>query len=972
MKYDRTTSPHSVPPCRRRRPGIPSAALLAGFLLLLVAGCGGDATGPDIPEPLPTPVPGGVLLEGADSVPAAAALRLLPPSPAELADIRPDGLLASRLTALLGHDATVGTVNAALEANGARIVCMRPGSPLLSLVIAPVADAEAARARAADLDQADAFALVYPSYEVRPDRPVAGTGRGSASDKQTSPLPAHLLTARVAAAWNVKQLALANNQKVVVLVPDNYHQLTPHPAIPGQTFLAPAGAATPGKNHGFHVAGILAADPASPQYSGIHPAPAQLLEVRSIPVGGLAWDALVNTIPSFFPPTGHFVINTSLGYNDSTFATYPKIERAIEAVTWRILAAPVAGRLLHANSAGNTGESVNPDGAVARYGSPFRAHAGFPDLAVLADEDTTATEQQQLEFALLAGVYPEAAVPPGNTLMVGSSDVWGEMSSYSCAGENVRMVGEKVPGPCVVADTDGDPDGCDGSVAHYWGTSMASPQVAGLAAYMWNLAPSRTPEQIRTLLHHAYATSPRPGVLDAYIAVLGLDNSLDDPRIRLALLDVAGNADTPGQNGAFDHHDVKVLVDQWAASAAAGYPVTGYERYDLNGDGESGDQGPGAPFDLDVNQPPAFTAVTQTIGGEEVTFEEQAVDDFGILCYYAHSSLFSGDEAARDILLAGQCGGGGLELNLGELYWHNTMTWDNEPAYFVQTVEITAHYFQDGVYVGPAAGASVSLTAQGGSLDAAAGVLDDEGRFLTLAYPTHWPPADSLVVNISVNSDGGSSVATRLVAHRERAEAVPPTHIVCGASTSAWAGIGNYSGPTDEFQLERDSETDFSDFTAQHASSSSASDPECGSISVDNAADLDIHVATDPTTGSLTGLRISGSVENAASYAITNSNCGGGNWNGAASWFYLDFEVPVDSVPLAARVTGVLIGSEGRARLAAQIGVYDDIPTAPISVEGFAEFGEGANRIAIQLVGAPLDDGGNDGVSFDLEFEFVR
>ena len=67
---------------------------------------------------LPPPNPAGVLLEGDAASSAVAAVVDLPPSPAAPGEIE-DGLLTTRLLALIDPGASVGQVNGNLDAEGA-------------------------------------------------------------------------------------------------------------------------------------------------------------------------------------------------------------------------------------------------------------------------------------------------------------------------------------------------------------------------------------------------------------------------------------------------------------------------------------------------------------------------------------------------------------------------------------------------------------------------------------------------------------------------------------------------------------------------------------------------------------------------------------------------------------------------------------------------------------------------------------
>ncbi len=80
-----------------------------------------------------------------------------------------------------------------------------------------------------------------------------------------------------------------------------------------------------------------------------------------------------------------------------------------------------------------------------------------------------------------------------------------------------------------------------------------------------------------------------------------------------------------------------------------------YEREDLNGDGLTG----GATadrFDLDNGGTPRFGMVAQTYNGKTVSYNESALSDLEILCYYAYSPLYAGDVESRSELLDSKCG----------------------------------------------------------------------------------------------------------------------------------------------------------------------------------------------------------------------------------------------------------------------------------------------------------------------------
>jgi hypothetical protein len=150
--------------------------------------------------------------------------------------------------------------------------------------------------------------------------------------------------------------------------------------------------------------------------------------------------------------------------------------------------------------------------------------------------------------------------------------------------------------------------------------------------------------------------------------VLSLDAaqppSAQTSAIRLRLLDVTG---LPG----FDDADLDEFLrhlfvadpnppHEISRQAAPGTLVD-LSRFDLNGDGFTTAGARRERFDLDrvgSTQYGAtlYSTVSQNIEGAEVRFDETALTDLEILCYYAYSPLYTGDPDVRKELLAGRCG----------------------------------------------------------------------------------------------------------------------------------------------------------------------------------------------------------------------------------------------------------------------------------------------------------------------------
>src|SRR5207253_448149 len=77
-----------------------------------------------------------------------------------------------------------------------------------------------------------------------------------------------------------------------------------------------------------------------------------------------------------------------------------------------------------------------------------------------------------------------------------------------------------------------------------------------------------------------------------------------------------------------------------------------YSRFDLNGDGSTGGAGKDR-FDLDMDG--AYGTASATIEGVPVSYDETGVTDDDVLCYYAYSSLYRGDPAARTSAVGTRC-----------------------------------------------------------------------------------------------------------------------------------------------------------------------------------------------------------------------------------------------------------------------------------------------------------------------------
>ena len=609
------------------------------------------------------------MLAGDTASNAFDAIKALPPSPAQESDIQADGLMVTRLETVFAPSASVGEVNSVLRASSATIVCMLENTPMVTLRVQRLSGRASVDSLITVLKGSGAFSFAFPSYapQVESSVPVrtrtpAGLGLpGGAANNEIE----HLIPMKMPAAWNVKEL-IPSASKVTVVVPDEYLQLAAHPEIPEQQFVAGGNSSSSQLknewvgNHGFHICGIIGARFDSLKATGIHPSGPDHLTIQSMPVGGFTWtDIAANTalqIGQRLPQSGKYVLNTSLGYNDTGFVMYPKVYRAWLMMDWRAWTAKSQDRFLQVSSAGNDGQGSG-DSKLAAFASPFCSAARFASVRdMLVGVPLSASDSANLDqhVAKILSIVPEAAGPLHNIVIVGNNQGDGSEDPSSSMNPDVRCVGQLVYSTCVKSDP-GFVSGlalyCDGSDGWYSGTSMAAPQVAGLAAYLWGISPNLSVSSIRDII----VRSDLNNQVDGYAAVQALDLSLSEAPVRMRLLDVADANDEEAPDGKFDEHDLAMFLAKFHSfenqrGDSSGAPDC--SRYDLNGDGKTGDSTlKDGIFDLDVTLPQSFGTAEEQICGATHSFDETHLSDYDIVQYYAYSQLYTGDTLQRDSLL---------------------------------------------------------------------------------------------------------------------------------------------------------------------------------------------------------------------------------------------------------------------------------------------------------------------------------
>jgi hypothetical protein len=211
------------------------------------------------------------------------------------------------------------------------------------------------------------------------------------------------------------------------------------------------------------------------------------------------------------------------------------------------------------------------------------------------------------------------------------------------------------------------------------GTSAATPQVAGLAAYIWTINPRLKAVEVASAISGNTRTAACPNasdqannVIDAYAAVLSVDDAaslqgtggnIAFAPARMAILDLDGDgkftlndaryfADALGRGKGQGGFDLAWLIK--VAQATGGEKNYDPTRFDLNGDGSVGGKSitSEARFNLDIKYTDGrtsdFSGSVAYLGadGKLVSIPKLTVKDHEIICYYARTALWS-DSAAN-------------------------------------------------------------------------------------------------------------------------------------------------------------------------------------------------------------------------------------------------------------------------------------------------------------------------------------
>ena len=638
-----------------------------------------NITGTVVPPDPPTRpgilVPGDPASTIEQSMPDHDSSRLVPES--EISTVPNTGyrIIRTALYIVFRQDATVADVNAILNSINGRILSSFANNGAVSVGIPDPGSLPALYAVIADLKTRPAVEIVLADDIAKPQAlPQDDYGANNLSYLD------HHLAVRGAAAWNARRALLAGSSRPPsFLVYDIFGNGPPQTlfnqvnwkSIPEfGTDCNPFQVDTTECQHGYHVTGIALAgfggNSDIGQVTGMYPSG----DPMRAPVDGYVVDGwtvktgrktqIKRVLDSV---KGNVVVNTSMAELELMCETLTDDELAIAHGRFWLrmlrganLSQPSAleNRYFHAAAAGNNtcggdeypvpGIVDTPSKRVAKYVASWTAASLFSDaeLAAPALTNTLVIENREVIPGALA---PLAAAAKAGCTYIGWShkgtgnDFINPHFGASYTGGHVAGIGSRrAPEAGVWSYADAGPTWA----GRMLGTSMASPQVAGLGIYLWTLRPTLTGPEVAGIIK-ANATqvscladiSGTP-VIDAYATILSADETFTDEEhpARKAILNA-------NDDGEFDEADTQAFLNALFATTAG--QVADYSRYDLNGDGFTG--GPGtALFNLDIsydtNGKSTYSVLTSGQNGAPLQFDEERVTDFDILCYYVNSSLF--------------------------------------------------------------------------------------------------------------------------------------------------------------------------------------------------------------------------------------------------------------------------------------------------------------------------------------------
>jgi hypothetical protein len=562
--------------------------------------------------------------------------------------------------------ATVGDINSLLGGVSGKIRSMSQGVPILSIRI-PDPKSPAALESVLQILRGSPFVL-SASASLFPRTSFLPSGYSTSSPSELNKIRHHLAI-RGHAAWNASAAIQPRQPKPTVVVSDRFGDDIPNNDYDVlMPYLSDVNSQKADDSHGYAVLSVIAASFAggatdSEQVTGMFPAKTTLVVADNTPAGWLfnrrwlnsdqAQVLLLKRIKRTLRKGSNVVVNTSWGTFWDQGKEHPCNPNPTEihhdvaaelAYHWikRVEKNGLRDKFVHLAAAANLDFDLRLiDCPELERAAPF-TRAGISG-GYLRDTFTgaiVATVDRLATTLIVPNVIATATEP------FRPKCVHHESSRRLPPGYRGGVLGAIGTNVFVMEDNQKATD-------YLTGASLAAPQVAGLAEFVWAINPALTPPGVvdilertaRTMtpamdcvlyaLHLAHADDAAQ-VIDAYAAVLAADTP--DKKVRKAILDVDGNL-------KFDEMDLAKYFNEFSLSGGA----IDYSRYDLNGDGHTGGDTVDR-FDLDNASPVDWKTVTQTMEGQAVTFDENQITDQQILCYYAYdNSLYTGDPTWREL-----------------------------------------------------------------------------------------------------------------------------------------------------------------------------------------------------------------------------------------------------------------------------------------------------------------------------------
>lgn len=616
---------------------------------------------------------GGILMPGdpaasvAEVMPDYDAFRLVPDAEISTDPDSGSRVIRTALYIAFRQDATVADVNAVLNSINGRILSSFAGNGAVSVGIQDPGSLPALYALIADLKTKTAVEIVLPDEVAEPEN----LPQEVLIDNTMSRLDHHLAV-RASAAWNARQaITYASSVPPSLLIYDQFGNGAPTLFYNQINWSASTSFGTSPATHGYHVTGILLGSfggtGQSGEVTGMYPSGAP---IRSL-ITGYAVDGTqirtgiktqMRNVLRAAANNGNVVINTSMSEGMKCNTSVDDDLAKANALFWlRLLRgdpaipAAIEGKFLHSAAAANNTcrnlNSIDVTKQVGKYAASWTAAALLPHglLGVPPLANTLVVENRMIEPAIASNNTAQTGCTyDGRYTGSTTNSTWG--ASY--LNGNIGGIGSRNDrsqiGVWSYLDALTPPTTGDEA-----GTSMATPQVAGLATYLWTLRPSLTGAELaKRIIGHARAPSSCTGpdisstpVIDAYATILSADIDFSNAPARKAILDVNGDdrfdaADTEGFLNAF------YLDSDLNPNPTPGIQAD-YSRYDLNGDGKTGGAGVekvNLDMSYDASGISSYTVNPRTDRGYTLKVDENRVTDFDTLCFYVNSSLFPATE----------------------------------------------------------------------------------------------------------------------------------------------------------------------------------------------------------------------------------------------------------------------------------------------------------------------------------------